>query len=614
MRGEPESPMDQGANEATVARHLLEVRQTLDRLSKEDNRLEIQQIQLQSQVAKYEDYARGAQTASKENLLRHAQQHLDELQPQLTKVQEQRAQLKAQMDALTEERQTLLTQIGVRRAQRQSALDTASDPTWRLPEPSGKLLQYKRRRSPRRWVIGFFLLALVLIVALPLSGVIHLPLAWLTQPLKNQPGSAIDTPVFTVNATMPDNQRCYQIYRQSCFSPEDIQQAFRLNPLYRQGYTGKGQTILLISVGNTTQIKDDLQQFDQSMGLPAADLTILQPFGPPAPYACADGRDDLQRESLLDVEWAHAIAPGAKLVLLIGPNDSKKSQAENCYFWGLGDAVRYAVDQQLAQVISISYAGSELGDINDTPDDKIGQQQAYGQMHTLFQQAVNQGITILAATGDNGATNPNDLTHPGSNWDKPNVSWPASDSAILAVGGTRLNIAPQTSLYTSEVVWNENGATGGGVSTVFTEPAYQNQLPDQSLLHGKRAIPDVSFPAENFLVYDSTQTQPSFVGQPLWARWSLVYGTSASTPCWAGLIAIANQIRGKPLGLVQPALYSLNGKDMHDILSGDNSYGNVQGYRAQKGFDLATGWGTPIANTFLPALVKAANQLQQNSG
>lgn len=608
MSDESGTPAGQGANEAALARRLLELRQTLERLGKEDSRLELQEIQLQSQVAKYENYLSGAQSADKENLLRYAKERLAESQPQLTRVQEQRAQLKTQKDALTQEQETLLTRLGTRRAERQSALAIESDSTWKLPAPSGKVLKFKRRRSPRRWIFGFALLALVLIAALTISGVVHLPIASLTQSLKNQANTGIDTPVFTVNATTPDDLRCVQLYQQSCFSPEDMQQAFRLNPLYRQGYTGKGQTIALLSVGNTTHIQSDLQQFDQSMGLPAADLTILQPFGPPTPYTCADGRDDLQGESLLDVEWAHAIAPGAKLVLLIGTNDSKKSADENCYFWGLGDAVSYAIDQQLAQIISISYAGSELGDIHDTPDDKIGEQQAYGEMHTVFQKAVNEGITILASAGDNGATNPNDLTNPNSDWNTPNVSWPASDSDVLAVGGTRLNIASQTSAYISEVVWNDDGATGGGVSTVFTEPDYQKHLPDQSLLHGKRAIPDVSFPAEGFLVYDSTQTQPFFESEPLWAHWGVFDGTSASTPCWAGLIAIINQIRGKPLGLVQPALYSLNGKDMHDILSGDNSYANVQGYRAQKGYDLATGWGTPIANTLLPALAKAANQ------
>jgi hypothetical protein len=613
MSDEPQSPTGQGANEATLARHLLELRQTLDRLTKEDSRLELQQIQLQSQIARYEDVIESAQTADKENLLRYAQERLSELQPQLTKVEELRARLKTQKDALTQEQQTLLAQLGTQRASRQSAPDTEADPTWKLPEPSGKIVKFRRKRSPGRWILGFSVLALILIVALTLTGVVRLPLAALTQSQKNQGNTGIDIPFFTVNATTPDNQRCVQLYRQSCFSPEDMQQAFRLNPLYRRGYIGTGQTIALISVGNTTHIQADLQQFDQSMGLPAANLTILQPFGPPTPYTCPDGQDDLQGESLLDVEWAHAIAPGAKLVLLIGTNDSQQSQDENCLFWGLGDAIRYAVDQQLAQIISISYAGSELGDIHDTPDDKAGELRYYGEMHTVFQQAVNQGITILAAAGDDGATNPNDITKPASDWDKPNVSWPASDADVLAVGGTRLNIAPQTSLYTSEVVWNDSGSTGGGISTIFTEPDYQKQLPDQSLFQGKRAIPDVSFPAEGFLVYDSTQARPFFEDEPLWAHWSVFDGTSASTPCWAGLIAIANQLHNKPLGLVQPALYSLNGKDMHDILSGDNSYANVQGYRAGKGFDLATGWGTPIANSFLPDLVKAADQLGQNS-
>src|SRR5579871_6155444 len=90
-----------------------------------------------------------------------------------------------------------------------------------------------------------------------------------------------------------------------------------------------------------------------------------------------------------------------------------------------------------------------------------------------------------------------------------------------------------------------------------------------------------------------------------WKHWDITGGTSIATPCWAGLIAIANQMRGKPVGFIQPALYRLRGKGMHDITSGNNSYGGVTGYSAQPGYDLASGWGTPIANQFVPDLIEA---------
>ena len=610
MSDESASPAGQ-ANEATLARHLLEIHQTLDRLTHEDSRLESQQLQLQSQIAQYVDYARHAQATNQENLWHYAQSHLAELQPYLQRVQQQRAYLNAQRDRLTQQQQWLLAQLNSLRAQQQNAPYTPGNSAWGFPDASGNIIPFKRKRSPGRWIISFSILALVLIVALTLSGVIRQPFIHSANQTANATApttrpTVITTP-FVPNGSGPSNAQCVKDYRQSCYGPEDIQKAFSLAPLYQQGYDGSGQTIVLIGAGNTDQVKSDLAQFDQAWGLPDPNLTILQPFGPPTPYTCPSGEDDLQGETILDVEWSHAVAPGAKIVLLISSNNSGQSSQDNCFLYGLEQSVSYAVNHHLGQVISMSYGGSELGDIHDTASDKTGEQQEFSQGNTLFQQAVKQGITIIDASGDSGVTNENDYTKANSYWSKPNISWPASDPNVLAVGGTKLTIDTQTGNYVSETAWNDEiGASGGGLSAVYNEPDYQKNIPNQGLLQGKRAIPDVSFPADNFLIYDTTIKTPFFQGHPEWAHWAVVGGTSASAPCWAGLIAIANQIRGKPLGLVQPALYSLKGKDMHDITTGDNSYGNIQGYRAVPGFDLTTGWGTPIASTFLPALAKAA--------
>ena len=166
--------------------------------------------------------------------------------------------------------------------------------------------------------------------------------------------------------------------------------------------------------------------------------------------------------------------------------------------------------------------------------------------------------------------------------------------------------------YGGESVWNDGnsqygGASGGGLSAVFPAPDYQYGLLNQELLHNKRGIPDVSFPAEpSYDLYASFET--GVVGQvnpSRWKHWDITGGTSIATPCWAGLIAIANQMYGKPIGFVQPALYQLHGKGMHDITSGNNNYGGVGGYSARPGYDLASGWGTPIANQFIPDLIEA---------
>lgn len=257
----------------------------------------------------------------------------------------------------------------------------------------------------------------------------------------------------------------------------------------------------------------------------------------------------------------------------------------------------------------MSLGSSELGLDTDTPSDQANEQRYFQQGDTVFQQAVAQKITFLAAAGDDGATNPDDPSNPDAYWPKPNVSWPASDPNVLAVGGTTLSLDTAGN-YQSEVVWNDQKAeaTGGGLSTLFAEPDYQRQVPDQARFHGQRGLPDVAFPADGFLVYDSIAVPGLGQINPQWNHWQIVGGTSASAPCWAGLVAIADQMRGQPLGLIQPALYALQGKGMHDITSGNNNDHGVTGYQAQPGFDLVSGWGTPIADQFIPDLVQAAGQ------
>ncbi|HEU5370109.1 MAG TPA: hypothetical protein VFU69_16680, partial [Ktedonobacterales bacterium] len=173
--------------------------------------------------------------------------------------------------------------------------------------------------------------------------------------------------------------------------------------------------------------------------------------------------------------------------------------------------------------------------------------------------------------------------------------------------GTSLTIADPSGAYDAESVWNEPGydAGGGGLSSVFPEPAYQKLLPNQTPFKDKRGIPDVSFPAEGVILYESAFAGVLGQEDTQYKHWDLAGGTSLSAPCWAGLIAIANQMNQKPLGFIQPALYSMGGAGLHDITFGDNSFGGVQGYQAQPGYDLASGWGTPIADEFIPALIQA---------
>jgi subtilase family serine protease len=427
------------------------------------------------------------------------------------------------------------------------------------------------------------------------------------------------TSVFTPAGTAPTTQQCNQVIAVPCYSPEEIQQAFSLTSLYRQGFDGKGQTIVIIGAGNTPHIESDLKAFDKAWGLPdPPSFKILQPFGPPTPYSCSGEADGLQLENTLDVEWSHAIAPGANIVLIIGPNKERTylpapANAPLCGLYDLEEAVSYALDNHLGNIITISYGGSELGADTDTAVDKANERKEFDAAHSIFQRAASMGVTIMASTGDSGATNGDDYVNMNKYWNKPNISWPASDPYVLAVGGTSLTIQDANGDYGNETAWNNNGgSTGGGLSVLYGEPNYQKNVPNQDMLQGKRGIPDVAFPADvNYELYETAD--PATIDVSKWPHWNLIGGTSASSPCWAGIIAIADQMSiqagGKPLGWIQPGLYSLKGQDFHDITQGDNNFAHVAGYQAQTGYDLVTGWGTPIADQLLPALIQAVQQV-----
>ncbi len=607
MNNQQASGAGKGSTEAATVKALLEVRDALLDLATEERQLSFQHTQLESQITSYERQIREVRD---EHLALVAQQRVSDLQKRLADLQQQLEHLRAQKDLLAQRQQVLQDQIQALRAEQQrAALHGGDHLTWTHDEPPWTPQRSARSKETPRLLLVMGILVLALIGSLTLAHTLHLP----SQPLPTDTSTLLpDAPFFHPNGKGPDDDECQQQAHYVCFSPEELQRAFNLNPLYREGYNGSGQTIVILGAGYTTTLQNDLHMFDLAWGLPDPDLTILQPHGLPNPYVCGtDTVDTLQRENTLDVEWAHAIAPGAKIVLIVGANGSSTSPPDrNCVHSSLIEDIRYALDNHLGQIISTSFGSSELGLVADKPDQVTGRQNMLKtQAHALLMRAASEHVTIVAASGSAGATNPNDLLRPESFWKKPNVSWPASDPYVLAVGGTNLTLTAADT-YAGETAWNsspDGGASGGGLSALFSEPEYQKTLPNQGLLMGKRGVPDVAFPALSYTIYGSYSTGLLGKVSSQWYHWDLEDSTSAGALCWAGLIAIANQMAGQPLGFIHPTLYAMQGLDMHDITQGENSFAGVQGYEALPGYDLVTGWGTPIANQFLLALVQTNN-------
>jgi kumamolisin len=322
--------------------------------------------------------------------------------------------------------------------------------------------------------------------------------------------------------------------------------------------TGAGQTIGIIELGGGTRTAD-LKTYFESLGLAAPKLvSVSVDHGRNHATGGADGPDG---EVMLDIEVAGAVAPGATLVAYFAPNTDA----------GFLDAVTTAIHDTTHKpsVISISWGGPESS----------WTAQAFTAFDQAFQEAAALGVTVCVASGDNGST---DGVTDGAN----HVDFPASSPHVLACGGTSLQSSGNNAV-TSETAWNDGaqgGAGGGGISTAFpTVPAWQMGLSAALTAGGTiqltgRGVPDVAGNADPETGYevrvDGTAT--------------VIGGTSAVAPLWAGLIARLNASHGTPLGFVNPLFYGAPAA-FNDIVSGNNG-----AYAAAKGWDACTGLGSPI--------------------
>ena len=380
---------------------------------------------------------------------------------------------------------------------------------------------------------------------------------------------------------------CQRSVPAGCYGPEQMRAAYGVDKLAAAGLDGAGKTIVIIDAYSSPSLEGDLAKFDQLFGLPAANLEQLAPDGVPA----FDGSQvGWQGEITLDVEWAHAIAPAAKIKLV---------EARSSMDADILSATRYAINSNAGDVISQSF-----GEAESCMDPAL-----VAQQHALFAQAVKAGITLLASSGDQGSAQPSC----DGNTFVQSASTPASDPAVTSVGGTRLVADGITGAYQGESVWNEHpfeSAGGGGFSSIYKTPSFQ----DGSLHLPSRGVPDVSYNAAIIGGVLAVFT-PGGAGNAAVYRFG---GTSAGSPQWAGLIALADQAGGSRLGSINPALYAIShaskryAADFHDVTDGTNAYTyttstgqtTVPGYDAATGWDPASGLGTPRADVLVPTLAQ----------
>ena len=319
---------------------------------------------------------------------------------------------------------------------------------------------------------------------------------------------------------------------------------------------GQGECVAIIELGGGER-PADLSTYFSGLGIHSAPkvTTVSVDHGKNHPTGNANGPDG---EVMLDIEVVGAIAPGASIAVYFAPNTDA----------GFLDAITTAVHDtnNKPSVISISWGGPELS----------WTQQSLTAFDSAFQAAAAMGITVCVASGDNGSS---DGVNDGAN----HVDFPASSPHALACGGTSLRGSGNT--ISSESVWNDGaqgGAGGGGVSSVFPLPAWQDGL-QATLTSGggkaltMRGVPDVSGDADPETGYevriDGTNT--------------VIGGTSAVAPLWAGLIARINAAKGSPAGFINPQLYAAH-SSLNDITSGNNG-----AFQAGAGWDACTGLGSP---------------------
>ena len=325
---------------------------------------------------------------------------------------------------------------------------------------------------------------------------------------------------------------------------------------------GHGQKIALIELGGGYR-KDDLRTYFRELAVRTPKVTAIKVAGQPNSPSTADSADG---EVVLDIEVAGAVAPGAEILVYFARNTDR----------GFYEAITSAIhDSRAPAIISISWGAPE--------DSPFWTEQSRRVYDEAFQEAAVLGISTFVAAGDNGSSD-------GVGDGRAHVDFPASSPHVVACGGTRIESVNGT--IRSERVWETDGATGGGVSEAFSLPAWQRRARVEQCANpphrSGRGVPDVAGDADPKSGYrvrvDGVET--------------VIGGTSAVAPLWAGLVALANQRRGGPAGFLNPLLYRAKARGaFEEITSGGNG-----AYRARAGWNPCTGLGRPAGERLVQLL------------
>jgi len=418
-----------------------------------------------------------------------------------------------------------------------------------------------------------------------------------------------------VGAQVPTTSECLADFAIPCYSGTQLENHYGLPTLYAGGWNGKGSTIAIVDSYGSPTIRADLKTFDSELGLPNPKLTIIHPVGAIPPFDPTNGTMvGWAEETTLDVEMSHSIAPGANILLVETPVAETEGVTG---FPQIVAAENYVINHHMADVISQSFGATE---------ETFPTAQSLLNLRSAYKNAAKNGVTVLASSGDDGATNA--FADGTCCYAKRVDSWPSSDPLVTSLGGTQVHANASgtgPSAVRNDSVWDDlNSAVGGpptdtttccggggGKSIIFSRPAFQNSVADVVGAH--RGSPDISMSAA---VDGAALVYLSFA--PEAPGWYLFGGTSEASPLFSGIVAIADQVAGHKLGDINPTLYAIEGNSnsgIVDVTSGintmifDNAHnGNklttVTGFAAGPGYDLSSGVGTIWAPLFVKALAK----------